>query len=252
MTQVSKSAGGRAMPGSMPQTGVTATSDQFLAGVFLFDEVLERVKAHQDDPAIQLFAEYRLDESDQGPAHHLVARPLLQRLVADESLLDGFAAALVDYLCLVASGVVPGPGANYAYSTVEDIFADAPPPDEASAAEGLFEQLMTCAPAIADKDIDTIDTLSTSQEFSGRPRRLGLLMASKGGDWFKQLAEDVEVAEPVAAALPAIAEYADRLRGLADLLELARTRASIALCNHEGFNPSTGEMRGPGSQGAVQ
>jgi hypothetical protein len=71
-----------------------------------------------------LEAEYR-----NGRALDLPLRPLLEKLVAAPQCMDGFAAALFDYLLMLQQALQPNTGALYADLTYEQVMEWRPEPE---------------------------------------------------------------------------------------------------------------------------
>lgn len=100
------------------------TSSEFMAGVALMDEMLRAAESEAagdpDDPeALQPFW---LDARLRGGADlNFYLRALVVRLVEKPALIDGFAAALGDYIGSNNSGLAPQNGAVYEHLSYEDI-----------------------------------------------------------------------------------------------------------------------------------
>ena len=65
---------------------------------------------------------------------------------------------------------------------------------------------------------------------------LAALLATKDGAFFKELATDPEQAKALAPTVSALQDFAERMRGIAELAECAAARVMVAGCNHESFN----------------
>lgn len=155
----------------------------------------------------------------------------------DSDYREGFVRCMASLFSIVADGCCPGSDWDPLKETAESFAQAAAREDDE--AERVFQAVLTSEPSITDEMVDTIETTAQAQEFSGRPRRLGLLIASKPGAWFKELSEDEELAAAIVEALPCLREHIARIRSLADLLGVAYTRATVAMCAHPGFDPRT-------------
>lgn len=106
----------------------------FMAGVALMDKMLReadrQVKAEQQAegaPAgFWIEAQIR-----QGADLSLYLRPLVAELIGRPKLIDGFSAALGDYLGALHAGLVPADGDAYAHLSYDDIMEFIPEPEEA-------------------------------------------------------------------------------------------------------------------------
>ncbi len=112
---------------------------------------------------------------------------------------------------------------------------------ETEEVDAIFEGVMHCEPAIPERLVDEIEAWAQSQEF-GIARRVGLVVATKAGDWFKTLSEDTDTARTMCETLPALKSQVEALRNLADILSMAETRMAVALCNHMEFDAATQTM----------
>lgn len=100
----------------------------------------------------------------------------------------------------------------------------------------MFEQVMNCGPALPPDRLEEVADMVRDQGLTGRPWRLAALLASKDGAFFKDLAHDPEKAQALAPSVAVLYEFADRLRGVAELAECAAGRVMVAGCNHPQFN----------------
>jgi hypothetical protein len=103
------------------------------------------------------------------------------------------------------------------------------------AALRLFDKVMTCEPLMSREDAKELDRLMSGAGTWAVVRRIGLALASSGGDWFKQVSEDRHTAVVIAGQLEAVRACAAALRELAGVIDAGATRVEIALCNHEDF-----------------
>lgn len=112
--------------------------------------------------------------------------------------------------------------------------------DEQQTAEGeldaLYEKVMNCEPALAPDELDRVADMAMDQEATGRPWRLAALLATKDGAFFKDLANDPEKARTLAPTVSILQDFAERMRGVAELAECAAARVMVAGCSHENFN----------------
>jgi hypothetical protein len=99
-------------------------------------------------------------------------------------------------------------------------------------AVALLQRIYDCDPLITEK---LVEKIALSAKF-GVGRRIGLAIASKGGEWFKELATAPrDRAEAAAISLQHITLHVQSLRQLADLLEQAQVRLMVALCARQDF-----------------
>lgn len=102
--------------------------------------------------------------------------------------------------------------------------------------DALYEKVMACEPALAPDQLDRVADMVMDQEATGRPWRLAALLATKDGAFFKDLANDPEKAQALAPTVSMLQDFAERMRGVAELAECAAARVMVAGCNHEKFN----------------
>lgn len=248
MSQVSKSAGGRALSGSKAQTGVEA-------GAQAFRSVIDTIGAMTAAAYERQYPDRDRGDDDPDPRDYrafsefIVGEFRAAVDATDSEFREGFVRCLASLFSVVADGCCPGSDWDPLKETAESFAQAAAREDDGEVA---FQNVLRCEPAITDDDVAEIERTFASQEFSGIPRRVALCTASKGGEWFKVLSEDVDTAEAIASAIPALRSYSDRLKALAELVECAEMRATIALCNHKGFDPATGRLRRTDSQEAGQ
>ena len=100
----------------------------------------------------------------------------------------------------------------------------------------LYEQVMTCEPALPTEDLDRAADMVRSNEFIGRPWRLTALLATKDGAFFRELSEREDQAKALAPAIEPLRDFAKTLRTMADLAECVSARVLVAGCNHKDFN----------------
>lgn len=100
----------------------------------------------------------------------------------------------------------------------------------------LYEQVMNCESAITTSELEPLADLVRNQERVGRQWRLTALLASKNGEFFREVAESEEQARALAPIIGHLHDFAELLRGMADLADCASSRLMVAGCNHENFN----------------
>lgn len=113
--------------------------------------------------------------------------------------------------------------------------ANNPPPD--AALEELYQSILVCKPLITDAECSRINELFMSNEFTGRSVRTALVVAEKSGEFFKDVATNKESGELFTEVIGPLHETAERLKALAELMNVAKTRLLVALCNHAEFDP---------------
>ena len=109
-------------------------------------------------------------------------------------------------------------------------------PTEGAELDALYQQVMTCEPALAPDQLDKVADMVKDQEATGRPWRLAAFLATKDGAFFKELANDPEQAKALAPTVSVLQDFAERMRGIAEMAECAAARVMVAGCNHEQFN----------------
>lgn len=101
--------------------------------------------------------------------------------------------------------------------------------------DALYEQVMTCEPAINPVEVEELADAVRSNSLLGMPWRLTAVIAGKDGSFFKALSEDEGQAKAIAPSIDLLNEFAARLRGMAELAECVAARMMAAGCNHEQF-----------------
>ena len=97
----------------------------------------------------------------------------------------------------------------------------------------LYAEVMNCSPALAPAELDLTARYVCDQQQFGIPYQTGLVLATKDGEFFKQMAADREMAELFSTVVNPVLNCADAMRHLADLLTAGATRVTVALCNHD-------------------
>ena len=100
----------------------------------------------------------------------------------------------------------------------------------------LYESVMVCEPAIDPKDLDMLADWVFSKSLTIRPWRVTALLASKGGEFYQELASNEDKARALATTPAILSEFAEKLRTVADLADCAAARVLVAGCNHESFH----------------
>ena len=114
--------------------------------------------------------------------------------------------------------------------------ADADFTRDDKALDELYEQVLHCEPAIAPQDVELLADLVMNQERIGRNWRLTALIAGKGGEFYRELAENADHAQMFAPTTICLRDFARLLRHVADLADSVSARIMVAGCNHEHFN----------------
>lgn len=107
---------------------------------------------------------------------------------------------------------------------------------EGAELDALYQQVMTCEPALAPDLLDAVADMVRDLEATVRPWRLAALLATKDGTFFNELANDPEKAEAFAPTVSVLRDFAERMRMVAELAECAAARVLVSGCNHEQFN----------------
>ena len=102
--------------------------------------------------------------------------------------------------------------------------------------DALYQQVMTCEPALAPDQLDAVADMVRDLGATVRPWRLAALLATKDGAFFNELANDPEKAKAFAPTASVLRGFAERMRMVAKLAECAAARVLVAGCNHEQFS----------------
>lgn len=100
----------------------------------------------------------------------------------------------------------------------------------------IYASVMTCEPALPPMDMEDLADLVVDMPHIVRPWRLTALLASKGGEFYREVANDAGKARALASSPDILNEFAKTLRYVADLADCAAARLLVAGCNHEQFN----------------
>lgn len=110
--------------------GMADDRDNFMAGVALFDEAINEMRKAQTPAPGEFWGTWQLHaywrrEIDEAPAVapplNVVLRPTVAKLLARPELLDGFAAALGDYIGEIQQGAAIDCDKDYEGLTYDDI-----------------------------------------------------------------------------------------------------------------------------------
>ena len=99
-----------------------------------------------------------------------------------------------------------------------------------------FDQVVTCEPALPPEDVKELADLVMDQERVGQQWRLTAVLASKEGEFFRDLSKDADKAQALAPTIDTLLAFAKLLRSVADLADCAAHRVLVAGCAHEHFN----------------
>lgn len=102
-------------------------------------------------------------------------------------------------------------------------------------AEAIFQQVLTCSPAIEPSKVDQLADRIFSKEFMVRPWRFTALLAGKDGTFWRELSERADLAKTMVPAAAGLEDFAKGLRAVADLAECVAVRSKVAACGHEDF-----------------
>lgn len=75
-----------------------------------------------------------------------------------------------------------------------------------------------------------------NNEQMGVPWRITAVLASKDGEFFKQVANDAETAKTMATLMDGLTSFSKRLEQMKQLADTVTCRLLVAGCNHEKFN----------------
>jgi hypothetical protein len=99
----------------------------------------------------------------------------------------------------------------------------------------LYEQVMTCEPAVPKDQVEGLSNMVFSKERIIRAWRMTALLAGEGGEFYADLANNAEKARAFAPIVGALSEFSETLKGMAELADSASARILVAGCNHENF-----------------
>jgi hypothetical protein len=100
-------------------------------------------------------------------------------------------------------------------------------------ADKIFEDFEKIPPLISNDELELIDRMERSAEYSVRPRRATLLLATKSGQELNMMAESHDSAVALAGIKMVAEEYRNRLQEMVGLIDSVIIRAGIALCHCE-------------------
>lgn len=105
----------------------------------------------------------------------------------------------------------------------------------------IFSDFEGSASLISDEELETVDRMEQSLEWSIRPRRASLLILTKSGKELIEMAEKRDSAVALAGIKMAAEAYRDRLKEMVGLLDTAIARSGVALCYCEDLEAVTNE-----------
>jgi len=108
--------------------------------------------------------------------------------------------------------------------------------DDGAELEAVYQGVLQCESAIHADDVEKLAAIVKNNQRMGIPWRLTAVIASKDGEFFRDVAENEETAKTLVPVIDLLSEFAELLRKVADLADCASTRLMVAGCNHEDFN----------------
>ncbi|EWS53407.1 MULTISPECIES: hypothetical protein [unclassified Methylibium] len=105
----------------------------FMAGVALMDEMLREAErqAAAEVAGEDVSGGFWIEADIRGGVDlNIYLRPLVAELISRPELIEGFSAALGDYLGTLCAGLVPANGDAYTNLSYDDIMVFVPPPEE--------------------------------------------------------------------------------------------------------------------------
>jgi len=102
--------------------------------------------------------------------------------------------------------------------------------------DALYDSVMKCEPVIPPNEVDQVANLVFSKERVIRAWRAAALLGSKGGDFYREVAEKEDLARALAEGIAPIQCTAEVLREMAGIMDCVAARLLTAGCNHEHFN----------------
>ncbi len=106
--------------------------------------------------------------------------------------------------------------------------------DERNAPEDdIFETVMACKPVLSRENMQSLERAISGTGALAVARRLGIATACQGGDFFRRLTEDREMALVAPGQLDSFDEAALTFREITDILECGATRTRVALCAYD-------------------
>lgn len=102
--------------------------------------------------------------------------------------------------------------------------------------DALYEGVMKCQPALLPSLLEEVASAVKDNEQMGIPWRITTVLATKDGEFFKQVAEDEETAKTMAAVIDGLHCFSKRLEQMKQLADTVTCRLVVAGCTHEKFN----------------
>jgi hypothetical protein len=102
--------------------------------------------------------------------------------------------------------------------------------------DAIYEGVMTCQPALLPSLVDEVAAEIKDNEEMGVPWRITAVLAGKDGEFFKQVANDAEMAKTMASLIDGLTIFSKRLELMKKLADTVTCRLLVAGCNHEKFN----------------
>ena len=102
--------------------------------------------------------------------------------------------------------------------------------------DALYAGVMTCQPALLPSLVEEVADAIRDNEQMGRPWRVTAVLAGKDGEFYKQVASDVETAKTMAPLIDVLTCFSKRLEAMKKLADSVTCRLLVAGCNHEDFN----------------
>lgn len=107
--------------------------------------------------------------------------------------------------------------------------------DDGAELEAIYQGVMQCASAIHADDVGKLADIVKNNERMGIPWRLTAIIASKDGEFFRDVSESKKTAKTFAPLIDQLRDFAKMLRMVADLADCASSRLMVAGSNHEKF-----------------
>jgi len=108
--------------------------------------------------------------------------------------------------------------------------ADVPAHAHAQALDALWAEFLALPPHLTAQDVEAVERNGPAGPGPGRTRRAALALLTKSGAELAGLARDRQARRAVEDVAACLEDYRQSLAGLAELMDLAADRLSLALC----------------------
>ena len=100
----------------------------------------------------------------------------------------------------------------------------------------IYEGVMTCQPVLSPSLVEEVADAIRDNDQMGVPWRITAVLASKDGEFFKQVANDVDTAKTMAGLIDGLQGFSKRLEAMKKMADAVTARLQVAGCNHIKFD----------------